>query len=208
MSGYIGLELICLQRGLGQRCFTEGSLATSRFIPIGNILCYYSLAIWSERGSEVGQTMIQCEKCGRENADQTQYCRFCGARLPATGYPQSRASFQDQSYSPPRPYAWKTDEYQTQTDARARPDLGPIGGHESPVFAQPMAHAPFTYTGANYRCPNCGTTTLPIIERRISTAGWITFALLLVFTVIFFWIGLLMKQEVSVCPVCRATVGP
>ena len=30
-----------------------------------------------------------------------------------------------------------------------------------------------------YRCPNCGTSALPVIERRISTAGWIVFSLLL-----------------------------
>jgi len=73
--------------------------------------------------------------------------------------------------------------------------------------AQPLAYNAPLHLGANYRCPNFGTTTLPIIERRISTAGWITFALLLVFTFIFFWIGLLMKQDVSVCPVCRATLS-
>ncbi|HMQ03483.1 MAG TPA: LITAF-like zinc ribbon domain-containing protein [Pyrinomonadaceae bacterium] len=153
--------------------------------------------------------MIKCDTCGRENADQTQFCRFCGARLPvAQAFAQQRPTFNDPTYAPPRPYAWKTDEYQTQTDARARPDnVHSFAGHAQQDYAQPLAHAPFAYMGANYRCPNCGTTTLPITERRISTAGWITFALLLVFTVIFFWIGLLMKQNVSVCPVCRATLG-
>ena len=72
---------------------------------------------------------------------------------------------------------------------------------------QPLAYAGAGFIAHNYRCPNCGTTTLPITERRISTAGWITFSLLLVFTFIFFWIGLLMKENVSVCPVCRARLS-
>jgi hypothetical protein len=42
------------------------------------------------------------------------------------------------------------------------------------------------------------------MEKRVSTAGWIVFSVLLVFTLIFFWIGLLMKENVAVCPVCRA----
>ncbi len=154
--------------------------------------------------------MIQCDKCGRDNADQTQFCRFCGTRLPAVqAYAQQRSSSSESTYAPPRPYAWKTDEYQTQTEARERPDaVSPFGDQGQTGYGQPLAHAPYSYMGANYRCPKCGTTTLPITERRISTAGWITFACLLVFTVIFFWIGLLMKQDVSVCPVCRATLGP
>jgi hypothetical protein len=46
-----------------------------------------------------------------------------------------------------------------------------------------------------------------VIERRVSTAGWIVFSVLLVFTLIFFWIGLLMKEDVSVCPVCRNRIN-
>jgi len=34
-------------------------------------------------------------------------------------------------------------------------------------------------------------------ERRTRRTTW------LVFTVIFFWIGLLMREDVSVCPVCK-----
>lgn len=60
---------------------------------------------------------------------------------------------------------------------------------------------------ANYHCPRCGSSYLPVIDRRISTAGWIVFSCLLVFTVIFFWVGLLMKEDVAVCPVCRAKVS-
>jgi DNA-directed RNA polymerase subunit RPC12/RpoP len=58
-----------------------------------------------------------------------------------------------------------------------------------------------------YRCPHCGTQNLPIITRKISTPGWIVFAVLLFFTLIFFWIGLLMKEDVRICPVCGLRVG-
>lgn len=149
--------------------------------------------------------MIQCQKCLQGNAEQTQFCRFCGTRLLQ---PQAEPQT-DYRPTPPRPYAWKTDEYQTQSEPRVRPQsntqpIYPLHGQNSP---QPLAYSGPQYMASNYRCPNCGTTVLPIIERRISTAGWITFALLLVFTFIFFWVGLLMKQDVSVCPVCRATLS-
>jgi hypothetical protein len=41
------------------------------------------------------------------------------------------------------------------------------------------------------------------MDRRVSTAGWVVFSVLLVFTLIFFWVGLLMKEDVAVCPVCK-----
>ena len=147
--------------------------------------------------------MIQCQQCGRENADQTQFCRYCGNKLGAAE-PMPHKQQGDYQFAPPRPYSWKTDEYQTQADRRVRPSAG-----SQPSFpaVAPLAYNAPRFMGANYRCPNCGTTTLPITERRISTAGWIVFSLLLVFTIIFFWIGLLMKQEVSICPVCRAALS-
>lgn len=108
-----------------------------------------------------------------------------------------------------RPYSWQTDEFQTKSSkrgtAKSTVENYPVGGMRQNFAAGPQGlvqNTPRDLSG-NYRCPNCGTHYLPVIERRISTAGWITFALLLVFTFIFFWIGLLLKEDVSVCPVCK-----
>lgn len=150
--------------------------------------------------------MIQCQQCGQGNADETQFCRFCGNRL-ALRQPDPQANYQ---FQPPRPYSWKTDEFQTQSEPRVHPGSTTQPSYSAQAqFSAPqgLAYNAPQYPAANYRCPNCGTTVLPIVERRISTAGWITFALLLVFTLIFFWIGLLMKENVSVCPVCRASLN-
>ena len=58
--------------------------------------------------------MIVCQNCGNNNTPESQFCRFCGARMVIR---QAVKEFQ-----PPRPYAWKTDEYQTQAEARATAD--------------------------------------------------------------------------------------
>lgn len=148
-------------------------------------------------------SMIQCQQCGQGNADNTQYCRFCGNRLTL-----QQPSGSEYQQAPPRPYSWKTDEYQTQSEPRVRRQDSPQQLYQNSYPpSQPLAYAGPQYLNPNYRCPNCGTTVLPVVERRISTAGWITFALLLVFTFVFFWIGLLMKQDYRVCPVCRATLS-
>ena len=147
--------------------------------------------------------MIQCQQCGQVNAAESNFCRGCGIRLVM---PKQQSNQTNYDYAPPRPYSWKTDEFQTNAEARK------TFSDSLPMANQPPLSAPLAYQqpqplAHGYRCPHCGSNYLPINERRISTAGWITFAVLLVFTFIFFWIGLLIKEDVRVCPVCRRTVS-
>jgi len=163
--------------------------------------------------------MNTCQNCGKLNTPETNFCRFCGTKFLIQQVPVVDNPY---DYSAPRPYAWKTDEFQTQNEARktisdqAPPNNRPFNPANPQQFAamplayqQPnnqhaqLAHRPGYAMDGNYRCPKCGTSYLPVLERRVSTAGWIVFSALLVFTVIFFWIGLLMKEDVAVCPVCR-----
>jgi hypothetical protein len=37
--------------------------------------------------------------------------------------------------------------------------------------------------------------------------GWIVFCALLIFCLPLFWVGLLMKEEQRVCPMCRARLA-
>lgn len=150
--------------------------------------------------------MVQCQNCGKLNSDGSHFCRFCGNKFltPQPAVYDNR---------PPRPYAWKTDEYQTQSDSRRINQPAPQAGALQQAYGAPAyGQSAIAYQGqrslvGNYRCPHCGTSFLPVMERRISTAGWITFGLLLVFTVILFWIGFLLKEDVAICPVCRGRVN-
>lgn len=156
--------------------------------------------------------MVQCQNCGQVNNYGSNFCRFCGTRMTAGQPPQAspppKPQNQSYEYNPPRPYSWKTDEFQVQ-DAKARKAqeinrVQPLSNFSQPqhlAYQQPQA------VGQGYRCPRCGTQNLPIISKKISTAGWIVFAVLLIFTLFFFWIGLLMKEEVRVCPVCGLQIG-
>ena len=143
-----------------------------------------------------------CNNCGQANAIESKFCRFCGHPMPDP-YFQPADPMANR-----RPYSWQTDEFQTNASKRhpARPTVENFPkANLAAQFHAPqglMVNTPQDLTG-NYRCPNCGTHYLPVVDRRVSTAGWITFAALLVFTVVFFWIGLLIKEDVSVCPVCK-----
>jgi hypothetical protein len=151
---------------------------------------------------------MYCQNCRTENEAGTNFCRFCGFQFPfAKG--QAKAGGEHNS---PRPYLWQTDEFQVRSHAARKtqeiqnmqPLAQPLNAphpHSAMIYQQPAPLA------AGYRCPNCGTHALPYLKRQISTAGWITFAILLVMTFIFFWVGFLLKEDVRICPVCNYRVG-
>jgi len=146
--------------------------------------------------------MIQCQNCGNANTPESQYCRTCG-NLMAMRQKSAPVDYERQQ---PRPYAWKTDEYQTQTEARPKANAFPATAAVQNPDSQPTPYAAPQMFGGSYRCPHCMSQFLPRTEKRISTAGWITFAVLLVFFFPLFWIGLLIKENVHVCPSCNAKI--
>lgn len=148
--------------------------------------------------------MTTCNTCGRSNADGSQFCRYCGTRIA-----QTQAATRPEPPPSRRPYSWQTDEFQTHNETRP---IVPLVNQLPPQQIAPMqypaanqAQSPAYYgpgSVANFRCPYCGSNAIPRVERRMSSAGWITFALLLVFFFPLFWIGFLVKEDVRVCPVC------
>ena len=140
--------------------------------------------------------MIQCQNCGQGNAPESQFCRFCGTKFLVSPPMQQQQQQQNYGYQAPRPYSWKTDEFQTQAEARKQTA-------NAAFSAQPLANRDQQYMAGNYRCPNCMSQFLPRIERRISTNGWIVFAVLLVLFFPLFWVGLLIKEDVQICPSCN-----
>lgn len=152
--------------------------------------------------------MIQCQNCGQVNNYGSNFCRFCGSRIVMS---QSQNQNSDPyEYKQPRPYAWKTDEFQMPDTAAKKTGqinqvqpLARMNAPAHPVYQQPQP--PMINYG--YRCPRCGTQNAPYITRKISSAGWIIFAILLVMFFPLFWIGFLIKEDVKVCSVCNIRVG-
>lgn len=156
--------------------------------------------------------MTKCVKCGQVNDTSSNFCRFCGfnfAGAPSTYPPQQPRPFpQPQApnfeNSPPRPYAWKTDEFRTDPKGMTSPvaQFRGAGTTQPDLNLQPYQQAsPMAAPG--YHCPRCHSQLLPRRERRISTPGWIVFAVLLIAFFPLFWVGFLIREDVSVCPVCN-----
>ena len=125
--------------------------------------------------------------------------------------PQPQQQNQSYEYNPPKPYSWKTDEFQVQ-EAKPQQRKTQEINRVQPLtnFSQQQQHLAYQQAPAmshGYRCPRCGTQNLPHIERKISPAGWIVFVVLLVVFFPLFWVGFLMKEDVRVCPVCNLKVG-
>lgn len=131
---------------------------------------------------------------------------------------QQQQQYQSYEYNPPKPYSWKTDEFQVQQDTRQPPPqqqqqrktaqeinrVQPLQNYNQP---QPLVYQQAPAMMAHgYRCPRCGTQNLPHVERKISPAGWIVFVVLLLVFFPLFWVGFLIKEDVRVCPVCNLKV--
>ena len=150
--------------------------------------------------------MIHCQNCGKENDYNVNFCRFCGVRFAVL---QPQPNYQDEP-NQSRPYMWKTDEFQVNPlSARHTQEIKQVQQilPNSANQTQPLLYQQPSFVTNGYRCPRCGSQNLPIAKRQISTAGWITFSLLLIFTWIFFWVGLLIKEDVRVCPVCNLKIS-
>lgn len=154
---------------------------------------------------------MHCQNCGQFNTQASNFCRFCGTKFTATQYPNDNYNPMpnpaptNYESAPPRPYSWKTDEYQLpeeKSKAKTINRVQPLGNFQTqqnagiqPFQQQAMSH--------NFGCPRCASQLMPRYTRQISTAGWIVFAVLLLMFFPLFWIGFLIKEDVRVCPVCN-----
>lgn len=151
--------------------------------------------------------MIQCTRCGQINNETSRFCRFCGTQFTQEA---QIANDTDYDYAPPRPYAWKTDEYQVGENRKPINQVQPLDNPwatNQTARPQPLVQQPPQNAAYGYRCPRCSSRMPPKIIKRVSTAGWITFAVLMVVFFPLFWIGLLIKEDVRMCSVCNLKLG-
>ena len=166
--------------------------------------------------------MMHCQNCGQTNAQASNFCRFCGTKVTPMHYSNGNNNFNPNFYqpqpapapvnyeqSPPRPYSWKTDEFQLPDNKAPKNKtinrVQPLGNFQAPATNAglqmfPQSHAAISH---NFNCPRCASQLFPRVTRQISTAGWIVFAVLLVTFFPLFWVGFLIKEDVRTCPVCN-----
>jgi len=164
--------------------------------------------------------MVQCQNCGQVNAQGSNFCRFCGTKFMFKQISNNNGAVNFEQ-SPPRPYVWKTDEFQTAAPQKQRTrqinQVQPLGNQNPftnlqapPPRPQPLVYQspaqPPQHLAYNQHCPRCASQVVRY-ERKISTAGWIVFSVLLITFFPLFWIGFLLKEDVRVCQVCNYKIG-
>lgn len=158
--------------------------------------------------------MIQCTNCGQVNSPTSNFCRFCGTKFTQNQPVARNENGSGYENSPPRAYVWKTDEFQV-SDSKIRspkqihqvqPLNNPFASPQPPR-PQPLVYQQQSQTVASgFRCPHCASQFYPKLVRKVSKAGWIVFAILMVTFFPLFWIGLLIKEDVRICAVCNARI--
>ena len=131
--------------------------------------------------------MIRCETCRTLNEDNARSCIYCGTSLWLSG----RTPTEDISRGPAT--AERQSAYTPPTTNQYAPP--------APYRPQPMPQR------AAYKCPYCHSTAAPFTVQKISEAGWIVFAMMILFCFPLFWIGLLMKVDERYCSSCRSRLG-
>ncbi|MFV0387206.1 MAG: LITAF-like zinc ribbon domain-containing protein [Pyrinomonadaceae bacterium] len=166
--------------------------------------------------------MQQCQYCGNNNIAGSNFCRFCGRKFSnlSSQPPQfQRKAAPEPRNLPkkaPRPYSWKTDEFPSNKSSGSARETSQIDAADNPYqqkFTSEINDHPTAYMmqrensypakfGAPV-CPRCRSKSLPVVTRKISSAGWIVFVILLIVFFPFFWVGFLIKEDKLVCPVCK-----
>jgi lipopolysaccharide-induced tumor necrosis factor-alpha factor len=116
------------------------------------------------------------------------YCSKCGAQLPdGTAFCSSCGA---------------------ATSGRAPDQSAATPAAVPPNSAQPAGSMPPPYAG--FVCPYCRYQGAPIIERKLSSNGWILFVVLLIVFFPLCWLPFVIdgcKENVRICPSCRARMS-
>lgn len=74
-------------------------------------------------------------------------------------------------------------------------------------YAQPPYYPPPYAPPPAWQCPFCRSYARPVELSKVSTGGWVLFAVLLLLCFPLFWVGLLVKEHYRACGCCGQSLG-
>ena len=161
----------------------------------------------------MGKVRFSCPRCQavmQTNEDKVGFdinCPQCSHRFTLVGQSSKTETSSSESAAniteETRQWA-STPVAPAASDANvAKTPPSQVGSTITPASRQTI---PPIYQGStsNFSCPHCQTRQPPIWKSEVSTAGWITFVILLFTTCFFCWVGLLIRDKYTVCSACSA----
>lgn len=148
--------------------------------------------------------MVQCPHCAAEVAFLSREPKYPRARRQQPSA-QNGGSVTAQ---PPVTYVSSTSSapnhpYRTLPVAGRPPSQYDNGVH----FISDARPSTYNFAHSGFRCPRCSATTRPFTKKRISTAGWVTVAILAVVFFPLFWIGFFMTEPCHACSTCGSNLN-
>ncbi len=165
--------------------------------------------------------MIVCVNCGQINETAASRCLRCGASsfeypsylgsvgsapsAPVPGSspppaPPPKPVSPPHRPPPPSPYRTPYGTSQPFTPPPAPMPTVPPSGSPTVPYIPPLPIQPVVVGG--FVCPYCRTNLPPRLTSRVSPAGWVIFALLLLLCWPLFWVGFLIREEGLRCRNC------
>lgn len=158
-----------------------------------------------QTGADRVGSQVACPQCrhafklvdhpdsGAESAPQVD------VDAPTLAPGQSHTSLVPEGYDTPptKPHFAPSADYPSSGSGSA------ATGSWAPVGAAQPLYATGRENGHGFRCPYCGTTHPPVWRSEVSQLGWVIFAILLVTTCVFCFVGLFVRNRYRVCSQCR-----
>ncbi|MEL7496611.1 MAG: LITAF-like zinc ribbon domain-containing protein [Planctomycetota bacterium] len=107
----------------------------------------------------------------------------------------SKSPQHDGTYIEPQ-NQWTERDSKVPPPVQAAPNYAAHNPYSNPV-------QPYVPPQQGFACPYCRTTQPPVWKSEVSQSGWIVFAILLITTCFFCWVGLLMRNNYRVCSQCK-----
>ncbi len=140
-------------------------------------------------------TSAKCPQCGMVNWAAEVSCKRCGAILSSGGNARSPV---EKVISDTNPLSYQPKDYRAPAPPPQWPhDVAPLPAR------QPAAAVYGVQQPAGFRCRFCQSPYAPLVVEKISTGGWIVFAVMVTFCFPLCWIGLLMKENSHICSSCK-----
>lgn len=143
----------------------------------------------------------KCPQCGVVNWTTEVSCKRCGAILSGGDSAPSPVERVIRGTNPLAPPAYKPNDYRAPAPPQWAQNVSRAPRAAAPVYAAPQPPP------IGFKCPFCQSPFAPFVVQKVSTGGWIVFAVMVMFCIPLCWIGLLMKENTHVCSTCGMPLG-